>query len=368
LADIDAFDKAYEILQRAISYMGNADAKLRGSWVWSDVVDGLVKIGRFSEATNLAKRIEDRETRLRALTRVVDGTTSILCHVLSVMMDVGEDEKAIELAMKSNDERVLFHIVRLLADAGKLEEALKVAEKMHYENRDYALSYIADAAVKVGELDKAISIARSISLLSADLRWKTLASLAQQLALLGAVDRALELADEVKDARQRAQVLTDVAFATTESGNEDGVKRVLKYAFHAARKIENSIERAWALLDLANVIVTAGIQDFPVILARMWLILPDEVGPAGGELRLSLEVYEDIGAMSVDLSAWLEHLELDRPVLRFRSLRAGVKRKRKVKLRPKRAGEFTLPIDIRLSRAGLSLEPSAPCVKLRVIM
>ena len=367
LTDADAPDKAYEVLRRAISYMENADTRLRRSWVWEDVVSSLVRIGRFREAIDLAKRIEDREKRLRALSEIADNTANILCEVLSIMVDTGEVEEAVKLAIRSRDDRVSSFMAELLLDLGELEKALEMAERTGYKYRVQVLSRIADIALKAGDVEKAIEMAKRIYFPDLDLRWEKLADIAEHLALSGAVDRALSLVSEIRDIGRRVQALADMAFALAESRSLDQARRVLKYAFHATRDMKNTIERAWALLDLADVMAAADIRDIPVILACMRLALPDKVGPGGGELRLSLEVYEDVGAMSVDLSAWLEHLELDRPVLRFRSLRAGVKRKRKVKLRPKRAGEFTLPINIRPSRAGLSLEPSTPCVKLKAI-
>ena len=368
LINADAPDKAYEVLQRAISYMENADTELRRSWVWEDVVSSLVRIGRFREAIDLAKRIEDRETRLRALSEIADNTANIIREVLSIMVDVGEVEEAIKLAMRGRDDRVSSFMAKLLLDLGEMEKALEMAERTSYEYRVQVLNRVIDAALKAGDVEKAIEMAKRIYFPNLDLRWEKLADIAEHLALSGAVDRALNLVSEIEDVDQRVQALADMAFTLAESGKLDQARRVLKYAFHATRDVKNTIERAWALLDLADVMAAADIRDIPVILACMRLALPDKVGPGGGELKLSLEAYEDIGAMSVDLSAWLEHLELDRPVLRFRSLQAGARRKRKVGLRPKHAGEFTLPINIRLNRVDISLEPSTPCMRLRAVL
>jgi serine protease Do len=187
------------------------------------------------------------------------------------------------------------------------QEALQFAQKIEDGwGRSWALGEIAEAVAEAGQFDRALQIAQKIK---DELDHSSV--LVGVLAKAGQFDRALQIAQKIEDESARSWALSDIAIVLAKAGQFDR-------ALQIAQKIEDGSVRSWALV---GVLAKAGQFDRALQIAQ----------ETENELDHSLALKYIAAAMAEagQLDRALEVAEtIDHPIVRLQALAAIVAAKR----------------------------------------
>jgi hypothetical protein len=143
---------------------------------------------------------------------------------------------------------------RLAADAENVTRTLADADQ-----RAWALSKVAAAAMEAGDAGRAETLARAIA--SLDANPGALSGLVRAAARLCDLDRAEAFARGIAGADERAVELTGLAAAAAQAGERRRARRLMAEAEPLAREISNTRVRILALGDVAAAAAQAGDAD-----------------------------------------------------------------------------------------------------------
>ncbi len=139
--------------------------------------------------------------------------------------------------------KVLVELVPYLPES-LLKEALNID---NYDSK--VLATIALQLAEIGQLEAALNLARNLE--NQDGRSKVLAAIAPKLAEIGQLEAALNLAENIKDEYSRSKVLAAIAPKLAEIGQ-------LEAALNLARNLENQYGRSKVLAAIAPKLAEIG--------------------------------------------------------------------------------------------------------------
>jgi len=216
----------------------------------------------------------------------VEGTaTRVPAVLLGVLARLGYVAKAREYAALTQDAQEQSEAYRLISEVlitdGRLPEAralikqaLQAAEAVEYEAyRAPLLGRAAQILVQMGEKQQATQILnRAVKELSAgdaivlgrDAHERALSTVSQALVRVGEVDRALTIADTLQQEALKVQVLRDVAQGLIQTGDIRG-------GLHIAEMVEPKPSTIQPLCAIAHSLVQAGEKAWATKIAN-WAI------------------------------------------------------------------------------------------------
>lgn len=199
---------------------------------FSDLCQILIEAENFDAAIGIARDEVYPWLRPRLLFQIADG----LLKVGQTDRGKGIAQEAFELAMGSpgggDDVLELFAPVIVRAGlANELLKAFEVLEKRDIYISDQAFESIAIGFARIGDTDKALTVARNIS-------------------------KGMPITAATSDGRARA--LGAISQTLREAGYKDDAESILTEALETALRIEFPVHRSWALHKIAPMLVKAG--------------------------------------------------------------------------------------------------------------
>jgi Trypsin-like peptidase domain len=184
--------------------------------------------------------------------------------------------------------QALTELATAAARTGDLDRAEAVARAITDPGvQTEALAELATAAAQAGDLDRAEAVARAIT--DPGVQAEALAGLAAAAAQAGDSERASRLAADaeavaraITDPGVQAQALAELATAAAHAGDLDRASRLAAKAEVLARAITNPREQARAFAELATVAAHAGDLDRAEALARAITNRSAQVRALGG--------------------------------------------------------------------------------------
>lgn len=189
----------------------------------------LAKAGRFSEALNEARKMEDGSER--------DESFQLIAQELAVR---GEIEQALEIGGAIKDKKslndALNGAMKDLLKAGKISEAKSIAERIQPDDNERSplrsaifevIFDIANDDAQEGAQENALAMVDLIE--DEAIRSWMLLVIAESFIKIGKIDEALETAQKIKDESHLALTLAKVAAANenkTASDRGDGIEAI----------------------------------------------------------------------------------------------------------------------------------------------
>ena len=140
-----------------------------------------------------------------------------------------------------------------------LQTAQEIADEMY---RFDALMRIAEALVKVGEIDHALQVfdlaIKVAQIEHPSWRSKDLCNVAQGLAKARQFHRAIKVAQEIEDAMERSLAFKGVAEELVRARQPDHANQLFSLAIQATQKIKGASDRSWALKEIAEGLTKIG--------------------------------------------------------------------------------------------------------------
>ncbi len=209
---------------------------------FSDLCQILIEAENFDAAIGITHDEVYPWLRPRLLLQIADG----LLEAGQTDRGKGIAHEAFELAsgLPGGGDDVLEPFAPVIVRAGLANELLKVFEAL--EKRDVYISAqafesIAIGFARIGNTDKALTVARNIS-------------------------KAMPINAALNDGRARA--LGAISQTLSEAGYQDEAESILTEALETALRIEFSSHRSWALHKIAPMMVKAGRTDEALRAAR----------------------------------------------------------------------------------------------------
>ena len=212
-----------------------------------------------ADVQDLELRLEEPD--LSALARlnvhrsvIADRNAHVPSNLPAVWALVGHSERAEALARAIPDpdqrERAMTGLAQAAARAGDLDRAEAVAQMItDPHRRARALDELVEAAARAGDLDRAEAVAQMIT--DPHRRARALDELVEAAARAGDLDRIEAVAQMITDPDQRAGALDELAQAAARAGDLDRAEATV-------RMIINPYRRARALAGLAEAAARAG--------------------------------------------------------------------------------------------------------------
>ncbi|MEU4985507.1 hypothetical protein [Streptomyces sp. NPDC021969] len=236
----------------------------------SAVVEVMAEAGRMEEAAGLAGEMNDD---LRMLTES-PRRPWVSAVVAGALMEAGRPEEAAGLAREAAgtagalsdlEEQVMVwrQVAYVLVKAGQEGEAVRCAQRIEApDRRCAALARVVGALADAGLSEETVGSVRDAAEAAHDLgdleeRAGVLAELAKVLAQTGREGEGIRLADMISDPRLRFSAVMDVLWVLVKKGLPgDAIARV-PHAIKAADALTGSEDRADAIGQVAQLLVSA---------------------------------------------------------------------------------------------------------------
>jgi tetratricopeptide (TPR) repeat protein len=279
------------------------------------IIEAMAKVGFFEQALKVTEKIKEIGLRKSALQVIT-----------SAMSEAGFFEQALRVAEKIEEAGswswALWGIAVAMAQMSLFDQALKVIEEIEIARlRASALNTIAKAIAKVGKFDKALQVAGKIErsneqmealiaivkgMVKAEMfdqalemverikiegelwRARALVAIAEEIVRVGMEERrkeifyqALQVAEGIKEAEYRAEVLGEIAEGMAKTGMAiEQVKEVFEKALKVVEEIKNAKYQVKMLSVIAERMTKAGIKEHAEGVLERALKTIERIGPA----------------------------------------------------------------------------------------
>jgi tetratricopeptide (TPR) repeat protein len=222
-------------VEQAIDTARQITDEISRSYTFSDLCQILIEAENFDAAIRIAHDEVYPEERSRLLLQIADG----LLKAGQTDRGKGIAQEAFELAvgLPGGGDDVLKTFAPVIVRAGLANELLKAFEalqKIGTYIRPEAFESIAIGFARIGNIDRALTVARNIS-------------------------KGMPITAHMNDGRARA--LGAISQTLREAGYKDEAESILTEALETALRIEFPSHRSWALLKIAPMLVMAGRTD-----------------------------------------------------------------------------------------------------------
>jgi len=302
LVQREQFDEALKVVRgiKEVEFI-KADALRK-------IVEGLAQVGRVDRALEIAERVKLAESKARALAAIAAGLAQakekvrakevlehalkvaekiewngekakVLREIAAVLARMGQFDEALKVAERIIEDRrkaeALAAIATELTQTGEKERAkevfeyaLKVAERDVTDAKGKALVEIATGLTQAGELEQALKVAEGIKW--AHVKLEVLVAIAQSLAQMGerkqakeVFDKALEIPEGKWWAGWKAEALRKIAVGLAQAGEREWAKEILEQALKVTERIENDpTHKADALVEIAEKLSQMGEKEW----------------------------------------------------------------------------------------------------------
>lgn len=249
------------LVQVGAALIGGPDYSSNKKSLW---LKSLALTGRYDEALNIARSIEQKGSRADALAYVAQA--SVQTNNIEEAKKLAQE--ALNLAKELEDTysnaQILADVARCLAQTGQTQEALMVAKNITSNplQKDLAVAEIAQAFALRGQIQEAFTIARDIENIRPEALIKiakTLTQIGQKDAAIAAAQEALRIAQSVTyDAAYRYQLMNYISRICSQVGLEEVAVLAMQEATNAESKIENTFLNSGAVTDIAVSLIERG--------------------------------------------------------------------------------------------------------------
>ncbi|MBT9165302.1 MAG: hypothetical protein DDT23_01317 [candidate division WS2 bacterium] len=213
------------IIEEALSEARKEEDTILRSFALIDICKALSKAGEIERALDVAREI-DALRQFDINPESVDGArASILSYVSKALAEIGETKRATRMVEEA------LSITKQISDRGILERPL---------------SDISTALAKLGEIEKALDVARELGYES---RASTLAEISEMLIKEGKIENARDFIKEARDIVRlisseyyRVIALSDISVALAQSGDLQKAKEVIGESLSIAEGIHDRTE------------------------------------------------------------------------------------------------------------------------------
>ncbi|REE96805.1 hypothetical protein [Thermomonospora umbrina] len=252
--------------------------------------------------------------------------TTALCSVAEALMKIGQDERAVEVAVEAesvarsiNEPYYRANVPREVVDAlvtvrepARAESVARSITELDYQA--VALCGVVPALVAAGRTERAAEVAAETEAVARSLADPhVLGKVAIAWAGAGRAERAAEVAVEaesiaraIPDPRSRADALSDVAIALSKAGRVERAAEVAVEAEAVARSVADAVNQGHALVEVVRALTRLGDSERAEVVARS---VPDLHGrssalrevvtalAAAGELERAVDVAAEAEAV-----------------------------------------------------------------------
>jgi hypothetical protein len=251
MAKVGLFEKALEVTEKI------KETRLRESALW-EIMRAMLEARFFEQALKVAEKIEEASSWSWALWKIAVAMAQIRLfdQALKVIEEIG-----IEMLRASATHSVISR----MAEVGQFDRALKLAEETEWGEwtsmQASALNTIAKAIAKVGKFDKALQVAGKIE--RSNERMEALIAITKGMVKAEMFDQALELVERIKieGALWWARALVAIAEEIVRVGMEERQKEIFYQALQVAEGIKEAEYRAEILGEIAEGMARAGMFD-----------------------------------------------------------------------------------------------------------
>lgn len=213
----------------------------------------LIAVGKLDEVLAAAETITTSPWRRGQALRGVVGALAAVGEFdqASAVADSITDEDERPAAMYVMDKAKAQYIIQkatILAETEKFDEALQMAQELEENERRLAFKEISKALGAAGKFDWAVRVAKDGDGLN---------ELAQILANIGEIDRALEVTNQIREGWKKRDTLKKIAKVALETGKEEQVALVIRHAL-STTEITERPAKTRALATIAEALVSVG--------------------------------------------------------------------------------------------------------------
>lgn len=248
--------------------------KLEGAEMLGAAVQALAHAGEFDRALGAAETIEDKEDKyVRA---------HVLSGIVQTMIQAQEFDRAVTVANSTSIQLLtvggLIQIAQALVQAGETSRAIDIANHAlaaadaieEGKDKELALNMVAEALCKAGQIDRALAVAEAIKDPEHN---SALISIAEALAEAGDLERAFSVVAMMPYDFYRSIPLHGIAVTLAKAGK-------VKEALAAAEKILDKERKAHSLSAVAWALAQAGKHESAAEVADRVLMLTETIKEA----------------------------------------------------------------------------------------